>query len=390
MRNLKFVVSVFFLAAPVILVAADSIPMPFQPLPARPAGQTFSFIVYGDVQDNYRNGHDRLVRQMLKENVDFVLNTGDLSSHKGRHYSRDFLPVVAPLVQNVPYFPAVGNHDVLWGSPFSRYPFYLFFREVVSYLGRRPGNDHLLEQGTQKLWYSFVHGRVLFIALDSNLFISEGKYRRTHAMKAYEGHRREQLNWLARTLQRYKDHPEISERFVYFHHSPIISYEKDPIAILGLGGHPGHREMLVNLRLPTSSLPVDYFLDLFRYYRVTAVFTGHEHFYERWREVIRQDGRQVHALDWVVTGTGGVKPRGAPEFREDEIHQVLQEEPYSSYLERVSYIHPGWSASLQHLYPTPEQPEGRFHSYTLVTVSDLEVVFVTRDSQGRVRDKGVF
>ena len=43
----------------------------------------FSFLVYGDIQDNFKKGHQALVRQMLTEEASLVFNTGDVSDDGG-------------------------------------------------------------------------------------------------------------------------------------------------------------------------------------------------------------------------------------------------------------------------------------------------------------------
>jgi len=134
-----------------------------------------------------------------------------------------------------------------------------------------------------------------------------------------------------------------------------------------------------------------YLLDLFRQHRVTAVFTGHEHYYERWQEIIREDSQPVHLLNWVVTGLGGVKPRGTPKYKEEKIQKLLEEnEAFRHYLTRSSQLNPTWTAELRHLYPTEESRSGSFHSYVLVTVNSSGVRFQTKDKAGKVRDQGDF
>ena len=49
-----------------------------------------------------------------------------------------------------------------------------------------------------------------------------------------------------------------------------------------------------------------------------------------------------HALHWIVSGLGGVKPRGRPDYQEDEIQKLLEEEDtYRDYLKRVSELNVG-------------------------------------------------
>ena len=90
--------------------------MPFAPPPDGAGSHSFSFIVYGDIQGNYRKGHDALVKHMIQEEADLVFNTGDIFRDKGKHYDRDFYPVIEKLARRMPFFPAVGNHDVNWES----------------------------------------------------------------------------------------------------------------------------------------------------------------------------------------------------------------------------------------------------------------------------------
>ena len=73
---------------------------------------------------------------MLKESVDLVFNTGDISADKGKDYESDFYPVVEPLARRVPYFPSVGNHDVYFESPTSRSRIYSFFCKNYEYLSQ--------------------------------------------------------------------------------------------------------------------------------------------------------------------------------------------------------------------------------------------------------------
>ena len=365
--------------------------MPFTPPPASLKSQPFSFIVYGDIQGNYRQRHDALVQRILQESAILVFHTGDISPDDGENYERHFHPAIEKLARRIPFFPAAGNHDVAWGSPFSRYPFRNFFKETFAYLGEQPANAHLNEPRTQKLWYSLVYGNSLFIVLDSNFFIHLGKYKRTHALKPYRNYAREQLLWVKKLLEE-SSRTHIRAKFIFFHHSPLVSQQTQPIPILGWGGHSGHREVLLKQELPGSRQGHErYLLDLFRHHGVTAVFTGHEHYYERWREVIRENGTPIHTLNWVVNGLGGVKPRGKPEYREERIAKLLErDDAFRNYLQRIASLNPDWTSELTHAYPTKEKPDARFHNYMLVTVDGSKIHFQTKDIFGKVRDSGFF
>ncbi|MEE8348204.1 MAG: metallophosphoesterase, partial [Acidobacteriota bacterium] len=314
---------------------------------------------------------------------------GDISRDGGKHYQRDFYPIVRELAERIPYFPAVGNHDVAWGNAASRNPFLNFFRKTFDDLANREDNQHLRDPASQKLWYSFVYGKVLFIILDSNLLIDEGRYRKTHGLEPYRDYLQEQLIWVRDLLSASSHDPQIRAKFVFFHHSPFVSYERKSVPILGFGGHPGHSRMVVNQTVPSKQPgETQYLLDLFRWHRVTAIFSGHEHFYERWREIIRDGDRPIHMLNWVVTGLGGVKPRGQPEYEKEEIDSLLEEGGvYGRYLARLSDLEPNWSSELQHAYPSEESPQARFHHYVRVTVDGSKGWLETIDKSGEVRDK---
>lgn len=349
--------------------------------PQDPKPATFSFIVYGDIQGNYRSGHNKLVGRMLAESAGFVFNTGDISEDDGGHYADAFYPVIEPLVAEKFYFPSPGNHDVLFQSPKSRSPYRLFFGNVLEQLSRLPDNGHLRGHENQRLWYAVKHGPALFVVLDSNWFIDEGRYSKTKTLPEYAGYADAQFRWLAATLKASQAYPY---KFVFFHHSPIISKEEP--GFMGSGGHPGHSRMLVTLKGPDG----EYLLDLFRRYRVTCVFTGHEHYYERWSErIVEGGGRPIHQINWVVNGLGGVKPRGAPEYEPSEIRKVLGKQYLRDYVERVDGIEAGWRAELEHCYPSGPADATDFHNYALVQVTPEAVTLQIKDAEGNVRDSAV-
>ncbi len=331
---------------------------------------------------------------MAKEPVSLVFNTGDISNDGGADYQTEFYPVAEELLKSVPYFPAVGNHDIRWNSPGSRIRFRDFFRNSYDYLARLPINRHLKPVvGNQRLWYAFTYNDVLFVVLDSNLFIDEGKYRRTHSFPEYEGYAEERLIWVRDLLTKSQGDESIKAAFVFFHHSPFVSEENErKIPFLPIGGHPGHGEMVVNQQVPGERQGERmYLLDLFRKTRVNAVFTGHEHYYERWTEVIRQGGRPQHQINWVVNGMGGVTPRGKPEYEESELDALVsKKEHFVAHRERISSGNPTWSSEFRHAFPNDRQPEARFHNYMVVTIDGPVIRFETKDVTGKVRDQGYF
>lgn len=370
-------------------VSAPPVIMPFPELEPETIHNPFSFLVYGDVQDSYDDGHRKLVDLMEKEPASFILNVGDMAPDKGKDYDRYFYPEVQNLASQLPFFPAIGNHDIDWKSESGRYPFRSFFQRSYDWLAEQPDNSHL-SPDNQRLWYSFRYATSLFLALDSNLFITSGYYEELQSSPTYRHYREEQLRWVRDVLEKASGDPTIKTKYIFFHHSPFISKENK--AFLGLfGGHENDRKMMVNQQMPDDESRVRYLLDLFRLHKVTAVFSGHEHYYERWREIIQEDGNPVHTLNWVVVGSGGVKPRSHRKFGDERLSRYFREDKiYHHYLERISEVNPAWTSSLDRVYPDERYPSGKIQNYMLVSVDGTSVEFRTVDVSGQIRDSGFF
>ncbi|HSB31969.1 MAG TPA: metallophosphoesterase [Candidatus Sulfobium mesophilum] len=164
----------------------------------------FTFAVIGDTRSG-EDTYSKLVKMVMEREPAFVISLGDAVSRPGSLSDwKRFRELSSPI--SVPYFLAVGNHDVD-DEESER-----IFKEQVSLAGNG-------------LYYSFSAGDALFIVLDSNL----------------AGHKREissvQLDWLTEQLK-------ISGRqhkFVFPHH-PLYS---DRLSLSGiLGGSRKSRERL--------------------------------------------------------------------------------------------------------------------------------------------------
>jgi hypothetical protein len=71
-----------------------------------------SFAVYGDSRTNAET-HRRIVEQIIKKNVDFVVNVGDLVTD-GNDYDQwglQFFELLKGLSESIPVYIAKGNHD---------------------------------------------------------------------------------------------------------------------------------------------------------------------------------------------------------------------------------------------------------------------------------------
>ncbi len=204
---------------------------------------SFSFVVIGDTRsggDDYRE----LIERTMEHRPDFVVNTGDMLSSPGRSRWADFLEKSKLIT--VPYFLTVGNHDVNDKQSEELY------KEEVDL----PGN---------KLYYSFTVDDSLFIFLDSNI---PGQDKKIIG---------DQYNWLEQALST----SDKKYKFVFVHH-PLYPER-------GRGHHYGGS-------LDQYPKERDRIESLFVRYKVTIVFTGHEHLYLR---------KMVDGIMHIITGGGG-------------------------------------------------------------------------------------
>ena len=226
-------------------------------------GPRFSFIVIGD----NRSGDEiyrKIVAMAMERKPDFVVNTGDMITTPGdRKQWAAFWEMSKPIT--VPYLLTVGNHDAhpkVRGSERT-------YREQVDL----PGNE---------LYYSFVAGNALFVVLDSYIDDQEKKITG------------EQRAWLEGVLAS----SEQKHKFVFVHH-PLYTDKRR-------GKHHGNS-------LDRYQADRDALQALFVKYKVSMVFTGHEHLYLR---------QTVDGIPHIITGGGG-----SPLYAEDEdagFHHLVQ------------------------------------------------------------------
>ena len=204
----------------------------------------FSFVVLGDT----RNGveHHRLVlERMAHESPAFVLGTGDMVDEGfNEDQWQQFFDVESATMRNAVYFPALGNHDRQGrGRTADTYRTYFAVPE---------------NGGDTERYYAFTYASARFLVLDSN---------------SYSFSLTDQTAWLERELIATRQDPTIRHVFVVMHH-PSFS-----VAL-----HGGS----IDLR--------ERWVPLFEKYQVSAVFSGHDHDYER----AEHDG-----IHYFVSGGGG-------------------------------------------------------------------------------------
>jgi len=221
---------------------------------APPNGQDvpFSFIVVGDSRNGMEQ-HRRVVERMSQEVPDFVLGTGDMVDEGFREDEwQQFFDVENQMLRDNVYFPALGNHDRQGkGRTADAYRAYFSVPE---------------NGGDTERYYAFTYGSSRIIVLDSN---------------AYSFALTDQTAWLERELTAARQDSSIRHIFVDMHHPPF-----------SVSLHGGARDLR------------ERWTPLFEKYQVTAVFSGHDHVYER---------AEHNGIRYFVSGGGGapVYPRRA-------------------------------------------------------------------------------
>jgi len=179
------------------------------------------FVVYGDTRDGHAV-HRKLVKMIMAEHPDLVLQTGDLV-HRGEDESlwKIYDDITGDMRKKIPVYPARGNHDL--GGP-----------------GYENRVTEAFTSGN-KLFYSFDKEGCHFVSIDSFSPYKPGS---------------PQYKWLENDLSKSENARAV---FVFFHVPPYS---------VGTVHGP-------DLEIRKALCP------LFEKYHVTAVFNGHEHIYYR-------------------------------------------------------------------------------------------------------------
>ncbi|MEE2779681.1 MAG: metallophosphoesterase family protein, partial [Myxococcota bacterium] len=214
--------------------ATDSNIYSFKATP--PRGEPFTVTLSGDNRTHDAD-HQRVVDAMLLEGPDLAVNTGDMMSASGMLSDWEgFFAIESELVSQTPLMPCFGNHEAVLGDAYYAGYFHV------------PG-----AKNDSKKDYAYPYGDTFWITLDSNLPLED-----------------EELVWLEEQFKRAADYPYL---FVAFHH-PFFTFSKHV---------PDTQER-------------DRLHPLFVEYGVSAVWSGHNHCYERF---------MVDGIPYVVTGGGG-------------------------------------------------------------------------------------
>ena len=216
----------------------------FATAPEVGADVPFSFVVMGDTRSD-TDAHRRVIDRMAQTVPDFVVGTGDMVDDGYRQDQwQQFFDVEGQLLRDNVFFPSVGNHD-RQGRGRTADSYRAFFSV--------PDNG-----GDTERYYAFSYAAARFLVLDSN----EYSFALT-----------DQTAWLERELIAARQDPSIRHVFAVMHHPPF-----------SISLHGGARDLR------------ERWTPLFEKYQVSAVFSGHDHVYER---------AERNGIRYFVSGGGG-------------------------------------------------------------------------------------
>lgn len=304
------------------------------PSEAASSGVTrFSFIAYGDTRGLFDGKivhpeHARLVDIMLARvkalastpfPVRFVVQSGDAVS-RGQNaamWNVSFTPIIEKLTgANLPYFFAVGNHDVT-GMPPGDPNRELGLRNALAAMAKLIPPEGSPRRLNGYATYAFGYGNTFFIALDSNI-----------ASDAT------QLAWVTAQLEQL-DRRRYPHIVVFLHHPPISS-----------GPHGA------KVIEPATAALRRLYVPLFRRHHVQLDITGHDHLYDHWVEHY-VDGGVEYRMDHLVSGGGG-----APTYKYEG------EPDLSAYVAAGAAEH----VRVDHLMRPALTPAGNPHHFVIVRV----------------------
>jgi hypothetical protein len=269
----------------IVALLPPKTPLPTEAATARTT--KFSFIAYGDTRGRHdgtelQSEHTLVIESMLAtikkaatttDPIRFVLQSGDAVANGSiaAQWSVSYMPLINRLTQEggVPYFLAVGNHDVGNATDLTE------ARRVSGLRNYFAANSRLIpaEGSPRRLngypTYAFGYGNTFFVALDSN--IPDDSV---------------QLAWVRGQLESL-DRQRYANIALFFHHPAFSS-----------GPHGGAKVERQSASIRAKWMP------LLRKHHVRLLLTGHEHLFEHWVERY-VDATGPHRIDQIVSGGGG-------------------------------------------------------------------------------------
>jgi len=228
------------------------------------ASGSLSFVVVGDTGVGSRAQYD-IAEVMRKAKPDLVLHAGDViyPSFTYTYADTRCLSVYGPHMKNVPYFFALGNHDLYSGDG----PFLDAFYSPTNNV---PLAVHAAERTSPEHYYSFDHGDAHFVVLFAP-FLNQ------YQLKVDDPQHR----WLAADLAASKK----PWKFITLHH-PMATSALHRFDDYNGNGIADRTDVLKSV-LPLAAK-----------HGVQMVIAGHDHVYERFNP--------TNAVYPIVSGGGGV------------------------------------------------------------------------------------
>ena len=231
--------------------------------------QSFRFAAFGDTRTGHGT-HAAVVDALDREDIDFVVHTGDMVTRGGVREQWDlFFQIERPLLVDTPIFPSVGNHD------YGRRAYYDRYFQVPSFWR---GNSNLKQD--DRRYYVRDWGNLRLVALDGGIEGRRGSRQYAFASAALE------------------EADKLGMFSVLFLHWPPYSS----------GAHGSQ----LDVREPIAALA--------KRYGVELVIAGHDHMYER--------TIPIAGTTYIVTGSSGAptrnfSPRWFSASARTEPHYVL-------------------------------------------------------------------
>ncbi len=224
-------------------------------------GESFRFAVFGDTRSRH-NVHRAIVEAVERENIDFVVHTGDMVERGGVKSQWDlFFQIERPLLLETPMIPAIGNHDKGARQYYRRYFMHRLWARNLRYFYTDWGNLRV-------------------VAMDGGIECREGCT---------------QYGFVEQVLA---EGAEQGKFLVMMLHFPPYSS----------GAHGSHK----GVQKPVS--------DLARTYGVELVLAGHDHNYERTKPI---DGTTYVVSGSAGAPIRPVRPRSFTAHARTEPHYVL-------------------------------------------------------------------
>lgn len=241
----------------------------FRTIPQKTTG--YSFAVMGDTRSDPA-AHSNIVNVLLNEDIRSVINTGDLvaDGEKAQQWT-DFFNIEKELLASVPLFPVIGNHE-------------LHDEKVDQFLNNFVNP---VKSSGREEYYSVNYANIHFTILDGHAQVDKWYSCSLRGLLTDDCFNEKQENWLREDLKKASADPDIDHILVFVHAGPYTSKEDR-----------------------TGNLHIRNLMDFFKQNRVTAIISGHDHYYER--------GVSGNGIPYFVSGGGGAplyeieKPNSAP------------------------------------------------------------------------------